>query len=113
MLRIFFFRVSELISDPVVLYLAVHSVIMAQIDQNSMTIPIQLQIGKKTINANALIDSGTGGIFINKDFVEKHNLFIKELTKPLTAFNVDGTVNKQGTNTHAVKGVIDVDNHAM
>ena len=95
-------------TDPVVPYLAVHSVIMAQIDRNSMTIPIQLQIGKKTVDANALIDSGAGGIFINKDFVEKHNLFIKELAKPLTAFNVDGTVNKQGTINHAVKGVIDI-----
>ena len=71
-----------------------------------MTIPIKLQVGKKIVEANALIDSGAGGIFINKDFVDKNNLFVKEISKPLTAFNVDGTINKQGTITHVVKATI-------
>ena len=42
-----------------------------------------------------MIDCGAGGAFIDQDFAKKFEQ--KKLDHPLTAKNVDGTINKKGT----------------
>ena len=42
-----------------------------------------------------MIDCGAGGAFIDQNFTK--NLEQKKLDHPLTAKNVDGTINKKGT----------------
>ena len=48
----------------------------------------------KTIKTQVLIDCGAGVMFINQNFAQ--NFKIHLLTKPITAQNVDGTINKKG-----------------
>jgi hypothetical protein len=50
-------------------------------------------LSKQTIKT--LIDSGTGGLFIDQNFVK--NFDINYLDKLVKAYNVDGTENKRGT----------------
>ena len=52
---------------------------------NSMNIPIIIQNKKKHVNANPLIDSGTGGIFIDQNFSKQLGLKTLSLDKSILA----------------------------
>jgi hypothetical protein len=73
-------------------YLDVYCVTIAKISRNSISVPINIGLSKWTIET--LIDSGAGGLFINQNFAK--NFDINYLNKPVKAYNVDGTENKQG-----------------
>jgi hypothetical protein len=74
-------------------YLHVYSVTIANISQNSIYVPIN--IGSSKQNVETLINSGTGGLFIDQNFAKNFKInYLNELVK---AYNVDGTENKQGT----------------
>ena len=47
----------------------------------------------RVVETKALIDSGAGGLFIDKDFIKKLRA---PLTKPIPVINVNGTSNKNG-----------------
>jgi Retroviral aspartyl protease len=51
----------------------------------------------KPIKTQPLIDSGAGGIFMDQNYARKQRLSLTKLEYPITARNVDGTENKQGT----------------
>jgi predicted aspartyl protease len=51
----------------------------------------------KSIETKPLVDSGTGGIFMDQNYAQKHGFNLTKLEYPITARNVDGTKNKQGT----------------
>jgi hypothetical protein len=74
-------------------YLDVYSVTIANISQNSISVPINIGSSKQTVET--LIDSGAGGLFIDQNFTK--NFDINYLDEPVKAYNVDGTENKQGT----------------
>jgi hypothetical protein len=74
-------------------YLDVYSVTIANILRNSISVPINIGSDKQTIET--LIDSSAGGLFIDQNFAK--NFDINYLDKPVKAYNVDGTENKQGT----------------
>jgi hypothetical protein len=44
-----------------------------------------------------LVDSGTGGTFMDQNYAQKHGFNLTKLEYPIMARNVDGTENKQGT----------------
>jgi predicted aspartyl protease len=44
-----------------------------------------------------LVDSGAGGTFMDQNYARKHGFNLTKLEYPITARNVDGTENKQGT----------------
>jgi hypothetical protein len=73
--------------------LNVYSVTIANIFQNSISVPINICLSKQIIKT--LIDSGTGGMFIDQNFAK--NFEINYLDKLVKVYNVDGTENKQGT----------------
>jgi Retroviral aspartyl protease len=73
-------------------YLDVYSVTIANISQNSISVPIKIGSSKQTIKT--LIDSGAGGLFIDQNFAK--NFDINYLDKLVKAYNVDGTKNKRG-----------------
>lgn len=50
--------------------------------------------GRKTVETQALIDSGAGGQFIDKNFVLCHDIRTKPIKDPISVFNVDVTPNK-------------------
>jgi Retroviral aspartyl protease len=74
-------------------YLNVYSVTIANISQNSISVLIN--IGSSKQNVETLIDSGTGGLFIDQNFAKSFEInYLDELVK---AYNVDGMENKRGT----------------
>jgi hypothetical protein len=73
-------------------YLNVYSVTIANISRNSIYVLINIDLSKQ--NVETLINSGTGGLFIDQNFAK--NFEINYLDKPVKAYNVDGTENKQG-----------------
>jgi hypothetical protein len=73
-------------------YLDIYSVTIANISQNSISVPINIGSSKQTVET--LIDSGTGGLFIDQNFAK--NFDINYLDKPVKAYNMDGTENKRG-----------------
>jgi hypothetical protein len=60
---------------------------------NSISVLINIGSSKQTVKT--LINSGTGGLFIDQNFAK--NFEINYLDEPVMAYNVDGTENKQGT----------------
>jgi Retroviral aspartyl protease len=74
-------------------YFDVYSITIANISQNSISVPINIGLSKQTVKT--LIDSGAGGMFIDQNFAK--NFEINYLDKMVKASNVDGTENKQGT----------------
>ena len=77
--------------------LEIHSVTVATISRNTLSIPIEIATAQvnKTVETSALIDSGAGGKFIDQNFAQKFE--IHKLDQPLKVYNVDGTENKKGT----------------
>ena len=65
-----------------------------------MQFPIRLQYRARTITTTALIDCGATGNFIDPSLVNRL-LLPSQAILPLLAFNIDGTVNKQGWITAA------------
>jgi hypothetical protein len=49
------------------------------------------------IETQPLVDSGAGGIFMDQNYARKHRFNLTKLEYLITARNVDGTENKQGT----------------
>jgi Retroviral aspartyl protease len=74
-------------------YLDIYSVTIANISQNSISIPIKIGLSKQTVET--LIDSGAGGLFIDQNFAK--NFDINYLDEPVKAYNVDRTENKWET----------------
>ena len=62
-----------------------------------MRIPVTID---RTVETPALIDSGAGGNFIDSTFAHKNHLTLMPLVNPITVYNVDGTLNRQGQITH-------------
>jgi hypothetical protein len=48
----------------------------------------------------AMLDSGATAVFINEQFVSKHNILRRPLTRPIALHNIDGSINKAGSLTH-------------
>jgi Retroviral aspartyl protease len=74
-------------------YLDVYSVTIANISQNSISVPINIGSSKQTVKT--LIDSGANDLFIDQNFAKNFN--INYLDKPVKAYNVDRIKNKRGT----------------
>ncbi|EEB92722.1 hypothetical protein MPER_08729 [Moniliophthora perniciosa FA553] len=54
-----------------------------------MHLPISYNVGDKTVETKALIDSGAGGRFISFDLAKKLGRTWDKLEKPIKVFNVD------------------------
>ena len=62
-----------------------------------MTLSIEISgknLGQKTIETKALLDTGAGGKFIDQNFVRNQKILTKNLEHPIKVFNVDGTPNE-------------------
>ena len=56
----------------------------------------------KKFEIKALIDSGAGGVFIDKKFAHEKQLAMTPLDRKIDAYNADGTKNAAGTIEHCV-----------
>jgi hypothetical protein len=78
---------------------------------------VEINIGLLTLNTHykfnvqALLDSGATGLFINKDFVEKHGIETRRLPRAITVYNVDGTINESGLVREVVEFQLSYKNH--
>jgi aspartyl protease len=80
--------------------LCIHSVLIAKIESNSLSIPMLINKNESEIvKVLGLLDSGAGGEFIDRNYARNQGFKIKKLDQLLLARNVDGTKNKQGTTT--------------
>jgi len=68
---------------------------------HSIRIPVRIVSEEGETNAKALLDSGTEGIYINANYVTKHQFPLENLKTPIYPWNVDGTPNKNGAIRHA------------
>ncbi len=79
----------------------INRVLVADMTFNVMMIPIHIsnhtRTSNKTVETQALIDSGAAGSFIDFNFAKRNNLPLIPLEDAITAYNVDGTENKKGT----------------
>ena len=75
-----------------------------------ISLPIEIEKNEyESVETLALIDSGAGGKFINRKYVEQLGLPIQTLKRPMMARNVDGTLNKTGTITSYVDLMVKID----
>ena len=75
--------------------LDIASVIVANKSKRALRFPVKLQYRARTVTTTALIDCGATRNFIDPSLV-RHLLLPSRAIPPLQAFNIDGTVNKQG-----------------
>ena len=64
-----------------------------------MYLPLKIT-SEKTVEiktVKVLLDSGASGKFIDQNFVKNMKIEQQDLEKPIKVYNVDGTLNKQGT----------------
>ena len=64
-----------------------------------MYLPLKIT-SEKTVEiktVEVLLDSGASGKFIDQNFVKNMKIEQQDLKKPIKVYNVDGTLNKQGT----------------
>src|SRR5258707_5492592 len=55
-----------------------------------------------SISTSALLDSGATGMFINRSFMQKHQLETTSLPQPILVCNVNGSLNENGSVTEEV-----------
>jgi len=67
----------------------------------SIRIPVQIVSEEGKTNAKALLDSGAEGIYINANYVKKHQLSLQDLRILIYPHNIDRTPNKNGAICHA------------
>src|SRR6202453_4990874 len=78
---------------------------------------VLVNIGLKTfnthnsINIDSLLDCGASGLFIDKQFIELNDITTRKLPRPISIYNVDGTLNEGGTIKEAVDLIVSHGNH--
>lgn len=63
------------------------------------------------MQTDALVDSGATLSFVNKTFVDRNHLVTHKMPVPYTVYNADGTLNKYGSITHAIRAYIEIGSH--
>ena len=67
---------------------------------DQLHVDVTLQGERRTITIPALVDSGASHVFMSKQFVEQMNMRLLPFPEPIPLYNVDGTLNKEGSVTH-------------
>ena len=88
--------------------LDIYGILLAKVENKSVRLPIKFypESGShhlSEVETLALLDSGAGGIFIDRDYQQQLDLPTHPLKNPITVHNVDGTRNKKGFITDYVK----------
>jgi hypothetical protein len=78
-----------------------------------MTISVPLFMWQRKTSVTVLLDSGATHNFIDSRTVEQLHLGTRLLKQPLSASNVDGTLNKAGTITHFCNLTVRTKDHSQ
>ena len=93
--------------------ISIHSV-TTRITVNTISLPIKIKKSEhESVETLALIDSGAGGKYINRNYAEQLGLPIRNLKRAIMARNIDGTLNKTGTITSYVDLMVEIDRQIM
>ncbi len=65
-----------------------------------------------SVTTSALLDSGATGMFINRDFVWRHQLETTLLPQPVLLRNVDGSANEHGSIMEEVHALLHFRQHS-
>ena len=79
--------------------------------KQAFRLPVTLWVYGKKVQTEALVDSGATTNFIDYKFVSENNLVTNKLATPYEVRNADGTSNKAGNITHAVRAYIEIETH--
>ena len=90
---------------------SISPVIVADMNAKSMHIPISICLEGQIVETKALIDSGAGGTFIDRNFATRNKVPLRSLKQPIKVYNVDGTRNKEGIIDHIAKTDIQISGH--
>ena len=94
--------------------LYIYSITTTVINSNKLSILIQIKgTEERSIETLGLIDSGAGGKFINQNYAKRMGFKTHKLEKPLQAYNMDGTENKQGTIKYYVNLNLEINGRKM
>jgi hypothetical protein len=84
--------------------LRISSVLIANLGSKSMTISVLITSktvrGNKTIVTKVLLNTGAGGLFLDKKYANKHEIILYKLPNLITPRNIDGMLNQAGQITH-------------
>ena len=72
-------------------------VLVASDNERTLRFPVKLLLGKQIVETTALIDSRATGNFIDLGLLSLVHFPLRKMSQPVRAFNVDGSLNKQGT----------------
>ena len=72
-------------------------VLVALPNEQTIHLPIKLAIGTQIVKTTTLVDCGATGNFFDISLLSKANFPLQCLSKPIRAYNVDGTANVKGT----------------
>ena len=65
----------------------------------------------KSLQVNALVDSGATTTFIHRKLVTQHRLATHKLKYQFNVYNADGTINKNGKVDHSVTALLKINGH--
>jgi hypothetical protein len=85
--------------EPYLISIGINAVTTLKITRQTIRISMVLHL-QDEVTEMALIDSGTGGNFIDTETVDRLQLARIELRQPIIIRNVDGTYNAKGQITH-------------
>ncbi|RPD76869.1 hypothetical protein L226DRAFT_424044, partial [Lentinus tigrinus ALCF2SS1-7] len=78
-----------------------------------MNIPVIIYVPgtDRRVDADALLDSGSTGSCMHRDFVRRNGLETRAFEVPIDVYNADGTVNSGGRITHYVEVLVQISDH--
>jgi len=79
----------------------------------SIRLPVQIETldtGERRA-VSALLDSGATGLFLDRDYVARQRLNVRQISAPIIVYNIDGTRNDAGNITGAVDVVLRYKDH--
>ena len=73
------------------------TVITCSKNESRTFVPVELTVGSgEKVGTHALVDSGAEGLFMDQEFVNRHQIPTIPLRNWIKVRNVDGTENQQG-----------------
>ena len=73
--------------------------VTANIQNQTITLPIVIFVDTVEIEVNALLDCGATGCYIHQAFMKSVNILLIPTPHPIWVRNIDGTDNKSGNIT--------------
>jgi hypothetical protein len=79
--------------------------------QVQLEVEVQTTDTARTFRLSSLLDSGASGLFIDKEYVARHAIPTRKLSRPIPVLNVDGTPNEAGAITDVISMILKYGDH--